>query len=101
MQAQARNKNGKTYINNKLNDSLRPRDLVDKKYLVAITNGSAEKGTMIKFGGNNTDASGYYANMVLYKALLFDKELTQEQMEKVIQDYRLMEGVDDVWNEQQ
>ena len=98
---QARNKNGKTYINNKLNDSLRPKDLVDKKYLVAITNGSAEKGTMIKFGGNNTDASGYYANMVLYKALLFGKVLTQEQMEKVIQDYRLMEGVDDVWNEQQ
>ena len=97
---QARNKNGKTYINNKLNDSLRPKDLVDKKYLVAITNGSAEKGTMIKFGGNNTDASGYYANMVLYKALLFGKVLTQEQMDKVIQDYGLMEGVDDVWNEQ-
>ena len=97
---QARNKNGKTYINNNLNDSLRPRDLVDKKYLVAITNGSAEKGIMIKFGGNNTDASGYYANMVLYKALLFDRELTQKQMDKVIQDYGLMDDVDDVWNEQ-
>lgn len=96
---QARNKNGKTYINNKMNDSLRPKDLAGKKYLVAITNGSAEKGTMIKFGGNNTDASGYYANMVLYKALLFDKVLTQKQMDKVIQDYHLMDGVDDVWNE--
>ena len=38
---------------------------------------------------------------ILYKFLGFKERLTQKQMDKVIQDYGLMEGVDDVWNEQQ
>lgn len=91
-----RNVNG-TYVNNKLNSTLTITDIVNKKQLITV------KGKILNtndfcIGSNNTH-DGYFDRMALYKFLLFDQELTQEQIDKVIQDYHLMDDVDDVWNQ--
>ena len=92
----ARNVNG-TYVNNKLNSTLTITDIINKKQLITV------KGKILNtddfcIGSNNTH-DGYFDRMALYKFLLFDQELTQEQIDKVIQDYHLMDDVDDVWNQ--
>lgn len=92
----ARNVNG-TYVNNKLNSTLTITDIINKKQLITV------KGKILNtddfcIGSNNTH-DGYFDRMALYKFLLFDQELTQEQIDKVIQDYHLMDDIDDVWNQ--
>lgn len=92
----ARNVNG-TYVNNKLNSTLTITDIMNKKQLITV------KGKILNtndfcVGSNNTH-DDYFDRMALYKFLLFDQELTQEQIDKVIQDYHLMDDVDDVWNQ--
>ena len=93
------NANG-TYINNILNSDKTAESLAGKKHLVAVK-GGIDSGRNYFTLGVHIGKANYFDNMVLYKFLLFDKELTQRQMDKVIQDYNLMDGVDDVWNEQQ
>lgn len=92
----ARNVNG-TYINNKLNSTLTITDIINKKHLITV------KGKILNTNdfcvGSNNMHDGYFDRMALYKFLLFDQELTQEQIDKVIQDYHLMDDVDDVWNQ--
>lgn len=92
-----RNSNG-TYINNKLNTTLNAYSLINKKHLVGIKGIVNTTTTSFTVGANNFK-TGYFDKMALYKFLLFDQELTQEQIDKVIQDYHLMDDVDDVWNQ--
>ena len=92
-----RNSNG-TIINNVINTKTYCRDLVNKKHLVIIKGNCAKNSRVICLGANDYH-TGNFDNMVLYKFLLFDRELTQKEIDKVIQDYHLLDGVDDVWNE--
>ena len=92
----ARNDNG-TYINNKLNNELLVDSLINKKHLITIKGNIANITEFVIAA--SSDRSYFYDNMALYKFLLFDQELTQEQIDKVIQDYHLMDDVDDVWNQ--
>lgn len=84
-----------SYINGIKNiDTLTTLDCVAKKILV--TNVSDRRLTLNDgkiFPVTNSPCC------ILYKFLGFKERLSQKQMDKVIQDYRLMEGVDDVWNE--
>ena len=86
-----------SYINGIKNiDTLTTLDCVAKKILV--TNVSDRRLTLNDgkiFPVTNSPCC------ILYKFLGFKERLSQKQMDKVIQDYRLMDGVDDVWNEQQ
>lgn len=93
------NANG-TYINNILNTDKTSKALAEKKHLVAVK-GDIDSGRNYFTLGVHIGKANYFDNMVLYKFLLFNKVLTQKQMDKAIRDYGLMDGVDDVWNEQQ
>lgn len=79
--------NGKSYINGKLNDSLKVDDLQGKRQVITIVNPNAKGVSNIYIGcGINNN---YNANMALYKLIGFYDELTPEEIKKVIYKYKL------------
>ena len=93
----ARNTDGITYLNGKKNTHVYPRDLKDKKHCITeiFKNTGTDNctGTII---GASTGGPYYFMKMSLYKFLAFEEELTEEQIQYVINKYNLLDGVDEI-----
>lgn len=89
---------GNICINNIQNNVLTVQQLNNKKVLISRTGAISNEDSNPIYLGTNKYFNAY-SGMALYKFLLFDRELNQEEIDKVIQDYHLLDGVDDVWNE--
>lgn len=93
----ARNVDGITYVNGKKNTSLTVDELHNRKHCITEifknTGTPNCTGTII---GAVTGGPYYFMKMSLYKFLAFDKELTEEQIQYVIDKYNLLDGVDEI-----
>lgn len=89
----SRNK-GSTYINSKLNTTLVPSQLVNKKHCITVTN-----DTFLEIITPIIGASAFKmasCSMAIYKFLGFKEELTEEQIQAIIKKYNLLDGVDEI-----
>lgn len=85
--------NGSTYINSKLNTTLVPGQLFNKKHCITVTNDTLETITPIIGASALKFAS---CSMAIYKFLGFKDELTEEQIQAIIKKYNLLDGVDEI-----
>lgn len=92
--------NGKTYLNGKLNTTIRPNDgIFNKKHCVALVNPVVNNSTKttavgMVLGTNYTKTN--FTNSIFYKVLAFADSLTEEQIKAVINKYNLLDGVDNI-----
>lgn len=84
----AYNRGGVTYINGKLNTTMKGKEVYLKHQIITIVNGTDLKPQKVVLGGD-IGLAGYFSNMALYKLIGFYDELTPLQIEKVINDYKL------------
>lgn len=84
----AYNWGGVTYINGKLNTTMKGKEVYLKHQIITIVNGTDLKPQKVVLGGD-VGLAGYFSNMALYKLIGFYDELTPLQIEKVINDYKL------------
>ena len=89
----ARN-SGDTYINGVLNTTLTSADLLNKKHLITIVNNADTIGQEIRNVDIGQHGLAFYANMACYKLIGFNEVHTEEQIQQVIKDYNLMEGIE-------
>lgn len=89
----ARNKNG-TYINGKLNTTILSRELVNKKHLIMVI--SESLSSKLPIIGSNNNHNGLFSSMAIYKFLGFKEKLTEDQIQYVIKNYNLLDGVDEI-----
>jgi|GEM_PF-6332039 len=93
----ARNVDGITYVNGKKNVSLISDALDNRKHCITeiFTNTGTSNctGTII---GAVTGGPYNFMKMSLYKFLAFDEELTEKQIQYVIEKYNLLDGVDEI-----
>lgn len=82
------NWDGVTYINGKLNTTIKGSEVYLKHQIITIVNGTDLKPQKVVLGGD-IGLAGYFSNMALYKLIGFYDELTPLQIEKVISDYKL------------
>lgn len=82
------NWDGVTYINGKLNTTIKGSEVYLKHQIITIVNGTDLKPQKVVLGGD-IGLNGYFSNMALYKLIGFYDELTPLQIEKVINDYKL------------
>lgn len=82
-----------TYINGKLNTSVKCSKLLNKKHLIAVNSKLLDLHRP-NIGSNYNYSS--FGNMALYKFLGFKEELTEEQIQAVINKYNLLDGVDEI-----
>ena len=96
-----------TYINNRYNDpgldlntKLVVPDLEGKKVLVMVKGDVQKDSDVFSVGrslNENPGTASPVPGLAVYKILMFNEELTQEQVDRAIGKYNLMDGVDDVW----
>lgn len=79
---------GVTYINGKLNTTIKGSEVYLKHQVITIVNGTDLEPQKVVIGGD-IGLNGYFSNMALYKLIGFYDELTPLQIEKVINDYKL------------
>lgn len=82
------NWDGVTYINGKLNTTIKGSEVYLKHQVITIVNGTDLELQKVVIGGD-IGLAGYFSNMALYKLIGFYDELTPLQIEKVINDYKL------------
>lgn len=82
------NWDGVTYINGKLNTTIKGSEVYLKHQVITIVNGTDLEPQKVVIGGD-IGLAGYFSNMALYKLIGFYDELTSLQIEKVINDYKL------------
>lgn len=82
------NWDGVTYINGKLNTTIKGSEVYLKHQVITIVNGTDLELQKVVIGGD-IGLAGYFSNMALYKLIGFYDELTSLQIEKVINDYKL------------
>lgn len=82
------NWDGVTYINGKLNTTIKGSEVYLKHQVITIVNGTDLELQKVVIGGD-VGLAGYFSNMALYKLIGFYDELTSLQIEKVINDYKL------------
>lgn len=90
---QARNQNGKTYIDGIENNNIETYTLKDITHNITIANSSLG-GIIVPVIGCNTGKSSNFAKMSLYDFMLFDKISTDDKI-KQLNEYVGIEG--DVW----
>ena len=92
--------NGKTYLNGKLNTTIRPNDgIFNKKHCVALVNpvvNNSTKTTDVGMVLGTNYAKTNFTNSIFYKVLAFADSLTEEQIKAVINKYNLLDGVDNI-----
>lgn len=86
---------GNICINNIQNNVLTVQQLNYKKVLISRTGAISNEDSNPIYLGTNKYFNAY-SGMALYKFLLFDRELTQEEIDKVIDYYSLMDDVDNI-----
>lgn len=89
----AKNQNGETFINGKLNKTTYVEELVNRKQL--ITQKMYFKNSGKPVIGKNMDNNNF-SGLALYKFLGFKDELTEEQIQAIIKKYNLLDGVDEI-----
>ena len=82
------NWDGVTYIDGKLNTTIKGSEVYLKHQVITIVNGTDLELQKVVIGGD-IGLAGYFSNMALYKLIGFYDELTSLQIEKVINDYKL------------
>lgn len=82
------NWDGVTYINGKLNTTIKGSEVYLKHQVITIVNGTDLEPQKVVIGGD-IGLAGYFSNMALYKLIGFYDELTSLQIEKVINYYKL------------
>lgn len=82
------NWDGVTYINGKLNTTIKGSEVYLKHQVITIVNGTDLEPQKVVIGGD-IGLAGYFSKMALYKLIGFYDELTPLQIEKVINDYKL------------
>lgn len=82
------NWDGVTYINGKLNTTIKSSEVYLKHQVITIVNGTDLEPQKVVIGGD-IGLAGYFSNMALYKLIGFYDELTSLQIEKVINYYKL------------
>lgn len=82
------NWDGVTYINGKLNTTIKGSEVYLKHQVITIVNGTDLEPQKVVIGGD-IGLTGYFSKMALYKLIGFYDELTPLQIEKVINDYKL------------
>lgn len=82
------NWDGVTYINGKLNTTIKGSEVYLKHQVITIVNGIDLEPQKVVIGGD-IGLAGYFSNMALYKLIGFYDELTSLQIEKVINYYKL------------
>lgn len=91
------NTDGITYINQKINTTLTPIDLLNKKQCIAMVNDTVEMlSSFTPTIATAVEANRLFTNMALYKFLGFKEALTEEQIQAVIKKYNLLDGVDEI-----
>lgn len=79
---QARNQDGKTYIDGIENNYIETYSLKGITHNITVTNPSAGSGVVPVIGAN-TDKSSGFAKMVLYDFMLFDEVSTDEEIKQL------------------
>lgn len=82
------NWDGVTYINGKLNTTIKGSEVYLKHQVITIVNGTDLEPQKVVIGGD-IGLAGYFSKMALYKLIGFYDELTSLQIEKVINYYKL------------
>lgn len=82
------NWDGVTYINGKLNTTIKGSEVYLKHQVITIVNGTDLEPQKVVIG-DDIGLTGYFSNMALYKLIGFYDELTSLQIEKVINYYKL------------
>ena len=93
------NSEGKTYLNGVYNDpnnGIMADTLDNKKHLITITCKIVSSGASIPKIGSIASGTDYFSDMAIYKFLGFKEELTEEQIQYVINKYNLLEGIDEL-----
>lgn len=88
--AYSQRNNGKTYINGILNTSIPTGNLLNKKHLITISNSNISESQKPNIATNYNHGS-FHCNMAIYKFLGFKDELTEEQIQYVIEKYNLLD----------
>lgn len=91
------NSNG-TYINGQYNDKLRHVDLLNKRQVVSVNAEEvyempANRGVVI---AADESLTGYFPTMALNSLILFDRELTEEEMKLVMDKLMKYEDTDNI-----
>lgn len=92
----ATNPDGITYLNGKKNTHVDSADLNGKKHCITeiYTNTGTNKCTGTIIGAST--GPQHFMKMSLYKFLAFEEELTEKQIQYVIEKYNLLDGVDEI-----
>lgn len=92
----ARNVDGITYVNGKKNVSLISDELDNRKHCITeiFTNTGTNNCTGTIIGAST--GPQHFMKMSLYKFLAFEEELTEKQIQYVIEKYNLLDGVDEI-----
>lgn len=92
----ARNIDGITYLNGKKNTHVGSESINDKKHCITeiFTNTGTDKCTGTVIGAST--GPQHFMKMSLYKFLAFKEELTEAQIQYVIEKYNLLNGVDKI-----
>lgn len=92
----ARNTDGITYLNGKKNTHVDSADLKGKKHCITeiFTNTGTNSCTGTVIGAST--GPQHFMKMSLYKFLAFEEELTEAQIQYVIDKYNLLDGVDNI-----
>ena len=92
----SRSNTNPTYINGKLNNTLKHIDLLNKKHLININSATYNaSGIICNIGAQRTNNNNS-TNMALYKFLGFKEALTEEQINAIIKKYNLLDGVGEI-----
>lgn len=85
---------GISYINGKLNNTIKGRDTLNKKICFShLFSGTLQNNIPIIC---TDDRQTTFAGLKLYKFLGFKEALTEDQIQYVIKKYNLLDGVDDI-----
>lgn len=92
----ARNIDGITYLNGKKNTHVGSESIKDKKHCITeiFTNTGTDNCTGTVIGAST--GPQHFMKMSLYKFLAFKEELTEAQIQYVIEKYNLLNGVDKI-----
>lgn len=80
---QARNQDGKTYIDGIENNYIETYSLKGITHNITVTNPSAGSGVVPVIGANTGKSSSFFAKMALYDFMLFDEVSTDEEIKQL------------------
>lgn len=90
-----RNRAGKTYLNGILNTTVKSEITKGKKHLITSILQGGDRTALPKIG-TNSNVSGVFCDIKIYKFLGFKEALTEEQIQTIIKKYNLLDGVDEI-----